>query len=105
MEVDVIWLGSILTALCGLGGMAWKVHVFFNKFEDRFEQYDKTMRDNTIQILRMTLLCEDLPITDRISAGKIYIELGGNGYGHIVYDQLVESLKQDPHTVTHSGHK
>lgn len=96
MEIDLIWLGSILATISSLLGMAWKLHTFLSRMEKKFEQYDKTINDNTIHILRMTLLSDDLPITERINAGKLYIELGGNGYGHVVYDKLIENLKENP---------
>jgi hypothetical protein len=44
----------------------------------------------------MALLSEDLPIIDRINAGERYLELGGNGYGKIVYERLIEELKDNP---------
>lgn len=95
MDIDIIWLGGIITAVSSLLGVAWKLHTLLNRMEKKFEQYDKTINENTIHILRMTLLSDDLPITDRINAGKLYIELGGNGYGHVVYDKLIEELKQN----------
>lgn len=96
MEIDLIWLGSTLAALGTIIGMAWKLHTFLNRMEKRFEQYDKTINENTVHILKMALLSEDLPLSDRVQAGKIYLELGGNGYGRIVYNRLLEELRGNP---------
>lgn len=102
MKIDIIWLASLIGAFITIGGTAWKLHVFLNKLEDKFDSYDDTMTENTIHILRMSLLCEDLPVVDRIQAGKKYLELGGNGYGHIVYNQLIENVKKHPRETIHS---
>lgn len=96
MEIDIIWLASALTALCTILGMAWKLHIFLNKMESKFDKYDETINQNTIHILRMALLSEDVPLLDRINAGRKYIELGGNGYGHVVYEKLLKELDENP---------
>lgn len=100
MEIDLIWITSTITALLTICGIAWKLHVFLSRMEKKFEKYDATINDNTIHILKMSLLCDDLPITDRIEAGRKYLELGGNGYGHIVYDKLIDELEKRPPTPT-----
>lgn len=96
MEIDLIWLGSTLAALGTIIRMAWKLHSFLNRIEKKFEKYDKTINDNTIQILKMALLSDELPISDRLQAGKLYLELGGNGYGHIIYDRLLKEVEDNP---------
>lgn len=96
MEIDLIWLGSAFAALGTIIGMAWKLHSFLSRMEKRFEKYDKTINENTVHILKMALLSEDLPLSDRVQAGKLYLELGGNGYGRIVYDRLLEQLRDNP---------
>lgn len=96
MEIDLIWLGSTFAALGSIIGMAWKLHTFLNRIEKKFEKYDKTINDNTIQILKMALLSDELPISDRLQAGKLYLELGGNGYGHIIYDRLLKEVEDNP---------
>lgn len=98
MKIDLIWLASLIAALTTIFGMAWKLHTFLTRIEKKFEKYDETLSDNTIYILRMALLSDDLPIMDRVQAGKKYIELGGNGYGHIVYNRLIKELEEHPPT-------
>lgn len=100
MKIDIIWLVSVLTALVTLFKMGWTLHTFLTRMESKIEKYDDSMNKNTRQILKMSLLCEDLPITDRIGAGKKYIELGGNGYGQIIYNQLLKELETTPPTYT-----
>lgn len=99
--VSLTQIAGAISAVTVIFMTAWKVHKFLNKMEKKFENYDKTLNENTIHILKMALLSEDLPITDRLNAGKRYLELGGNGYGKIIYDQLVESLQKEPPTQKH----
>ncbi len=94
--MSIVQIAGIISAIGVILGTAWKVHVFFNKMEDRFDRYEQTLNENTIHLLKMALLSEDLPIIDRINAGERYLELGGNGYGKIVYERLVEELKEHP---------
>jgi hypothetical protein len=98
MKVDIIWLASVIAALTTIFGMAWKLHSFLTRIEKKIEQYDATLSDNTVYILRIALLSDDLPIMDRVQAGKKYIELGGNGYGHIVYNRLIKELEENAPT-------
>ena len=93
--MDVIEIAAIITASGVITGTVLKIHSILNKIERKFDDYDDTIKENTINILKMSLLSEDLPITDRINAGKRYLELGGNGYGKIVYGQLMRRIEEE----------
>ena len=94
--MSIVQIAGIISALGVILGTAWKIHVFLKKMEDRFDRYEETLNENTIHLLKMALLSEDLPIIDRINAGERYLELGGNGYGKIVYERLIAELKENP---------
>ena len=93
--MDVIEIAAIITASGVITGTVLKIHSILNRIERKFDSYDDTIKENTINILKMSLLSEDLPITDRINAGKRYLELGGNGYGKIVYGQLMRRIEEE----------
>ena len=93
--MDVIEIATIITASGVITGTVLKIHSILNKIERKFDDYDDTIKENTINILKMSLLSEDLPTTDRINAGKRYLELGGNGYGKIVYGQLMRRIEEE----------
>ena len=93
--MDVIEIAAIITASGVITGTVLKIHSIRNRIERKFDSYDDTIKENTINILKMSLLSEDLPITDRINAGKRYLELGGNGYGKIVYGQLMRRIEEE----------
>ena len=47
-------------------------------------------REQYIAILRLTIMSRDMPISERIIAGRKYIELGGNGDVKKYYEQLLK---------------
>lgn len=93
--MDIVKIAALITAVGVIVGTVLKIHLILSRLEKRFDDYDRIVRENTIHILKMALLSEDLPITDRINAGKRYLELGGNGYGKIVYNQLIKRVEEE----------
>lgn len=47
-------------------------------------------REQYIAILRLTIMSPDMPISERITAGREYINLGGNGDVKEYYEQLLK---------------
>lgn len=47
-------------------------------------------REQYIAILRLTIMSLDMPISERIIAGRKYIKLGGNGDVKEYYEQLLK---------------
>lgn len=47
-------------------------------------------REQYLAILRLTTMSRDMPISERIAAGRKYIKLGGNGYVKEYYKQLLK---------------
>lgn len=54
----------------------------------------KTMKDHDgeqyLDILRLTIMSENMPMAERIIAGKKYIDRGGNGEVKRFYEKLIE---------------
>lgn len=48
-------------------------------------------REQYIAILRLTIMSPDMPISERIIAGRKYIKLGGNGDVKKYYEHLLET--------------
>lgn len=94
--MSIVQIAGVVSALGVIFGAAWRIHKFLKNLEDRFDRYEERLDENTIHLLKMALLSEDLPIIDRINAGERYLELGGNGYGKIVYERLIAELKENP---------
>ena len=94
--MSIVQIAGVVSAISVILGVLWKTHILLTKIEDRFDRYEEILNENTLHLLKMALLSEDLPVIDRINAGERYLELGGNGYGKIVYERLVEELKEHP---------
>lgn len=93
--MDIIEIAGFITAIGVVIGAIIKIHKMLSRMERKFDEYDSVIKENTMHILKMALLSDDLPIIDRINAGKRYLELGGNGYGKIVYKQLVKQIEEE----------
>ena len=91
----VLLLASLVSAIGILAGALIKLYKFVKKVDDKFEEYDKTIKQNTLHILKIALLDEDLPRSDRIHAGEQYLALGGNGYGKIIYNKLLKEYEKE----------
>lgn len=92
--MDIIEIAGFITAIGVVIGAIIKIHKILSRMEHKFDEYDSILKENTMHILKMALLSDDLPITDRINAGKRYLELGGNGYGKIIYNQLIKQIEE-----------
>lgn len=93
--MDIIEIAGFITAIGVVIGAVIKIHKILSRMERKFDEYDSIVKENTMHILKMALLSDDLPIIDRINAGKRYLELGGNGYGKIIYKQLVKQIEEE----------
>lgn len=93
--MDIIEIAGFITAIGVIIGAIIKIHKILSRMEHKFDEYDSILKENTMHILKMALLSDDLPITDRINAGKRYLELGGNGYGKIIYNQLIKQIEEE----------
>lgn len=91
----IILLGSLISAIGILIGALIKLYTFIKKVDTKFENYEETIKQNTISILKLALLDENLPISDRLHAGEQYLALGGNGYGKIVYEKILKQYEEE----------
>ena len=63
------------------------------KFSELERKVDKNSEHNTEQFLgiqRLTVMNSEMPLSERIIAGKKYIDAGGNGDVKKYYEQLIE---------------
>ncbi len=89
-------IAIVAGVISGLGvilGAFWKIHKFLDTLEDKYEEMNSTLKDNTMYILRMAVLNEEMPLVDRIQAGEKYIALGGNGTIKKKVEHLIEEYE------------
>lgn len=93
----MLLIASILTALTGIGAFLYKTYSFFRSIEDKYDQMNKTIKQNTIYILKIAIMSEEMPLIDRIHAGEQYIAMGGNGMVKKKLNQLMEEYEAREH--------
>lgn len=54
----------------------------------------KEQTANRMSILQLKITNKDMPLEERIKAGKEYLDLGGNGTVKIMYSELLDEYKQ-----------
>ena len=84
----ILLTADIITALTVIVALLVSIYKFFRKQETK-EEHD---RENYLNILRLTIMSEEMPLEERIAAGDKYIAAGGNGAVKRKYQELLEKL-------------
>ena len=95
--MENIWIALIEGALT-LAGIC--VSVYFSnkrankKLEEKVDELVEHDKEQYLSILRLTIMSEGMPISERIVAGDKYVKKGGNGDVKEYYHQmLIEHTK------------
>lgn len=91
---QLILMASIITSITIIITATVKVLKMIGALYTKIHEFQESIDENTMYTLKLVVLNENLDIEERISAGKRYLELGGNGFVHAVYDKLVEEEEQ-----------
>lgn len=95
-DTDNILLGaSLLTALGIIIATAVKIYRFIRKWEKWVEEQSEHSLDNYLSIKRLTIMSQEMPLSERISAGEKYIKYGGNGEVKHKYEELLTFLPSE----------
>lgn len=60
------------------------------KLEEKVDKLVEHDEDQYLSILRLTIMSEDMPISERIIAGDKYVKKGGNGDVREYYKKMLE---------------
>ena len=90
MREYIIMIASIVTAITVISSTCFKVYKFFRNLEKKYDEMNDILQNNTLYILKIAVLDEQLPITDRLHAGELYMDLGGNGAVKKKYQELLK---------------
>ena len=91
--MENVWIALIESVLTFLGIC---VTVYFTnkkankKLEDKVDKLVEHDEDQYLSILRLTIMSEEMPIPERIIAGKKYVDKGGNGEVKKYYQKMLE---------------
>lgn len=93
MVETIAVIAGIFSGLGVILGALWKVHRLLTKLEKKYDEMNEMIKENTMYILKIAVSDEEIPLVERIHAGKDYIDLGGNGVIKKKYDHLVEEYE------------
>lgn len=93
MTMENIWI-TLIESILTFAGVCVTVY-FSNKKSnaalvkkvDTLVQHDK---EQYLSILRLTIMSEEMPVSERIIAGDKYIKAGGNGDVKKYYQQMIK---------------
>lgn len=92
---QLILMASIITSITIIVTATVKVLKMIKSLYTKLHEFQESIDENTMYTLKLVVLNENLDIEERISAGKRYLELGGNGFVHAVYNKLVEEEEEE----------
>lgn len=90
--MEAIWV-ALIEGVLTFAGVCITVIVTNKKSQKKLEEkVDKLVehdKEQYLSILRLTIMNEDIPISERIIAGDKYIKAGGNGDVKKYYQQML----------------
>lgn len=92
MEIIAV-IAGLFSGLGVILGTLWKVHRLLTGLEKKYDEMNEMIKENTMCILKMAVVSEEMPLVERIHAGEEYLDLGGNGAVKKKYNHLVEEYE------------
>ena len=93
IPMENIWIELIKAGFTFLG-ICVTVYFSNKKSNKELEKKVDTLvehdREQHLAILRLTIMSEDIPVSERIIAGDKYIKAGGNGEVKKYYQQMIK---------------
>lgn len=86
------WIQLIESLFTFLGiyvTVAWSNKKATKRLEEKVDKLVEHDEDQYLSILRLTIMCPEMPISERIIAGDKYEKKGGNGEVKKYYKQLI----------------
>ena len=94
MVDSILIVASVVTALTAITAFLFKIYNFFRKLEIKYDEMNELLKSNTIHLLKIAVLDDKLPLTDRLHAGEQYIKMGGNGTIKRIYEKLLDEYEE-----------
>ena len=102
IQVQNITLGQVSTAVLfivaligGIEFLALRMRKYITKvIKALIDPMANELKINTLNTLKCTMCNKEIPLSERLEAGKIYIEKGGNGGGKIYYHKLADEYEK-----------
>ena len=89
-EALTLIITTSIPAICTLAGVIISNHSANKKMAAQVAKLEEHQNKNYLGILRLTIMSEEMPVSERIIAGKEYIDHGGNGDVSKFYQQFLK---------------
>ena len=95
--VEIILVtSSVITAISVILTAIIAAYKFIRRWEKWVRQKDKHDMEQYVQILRLVIMSPEMPLSERISAGDIYVnELHTNGAVKQKYNELLQRFNTE----------
>lgn len=90
MVNTIITVASILTSIT----VILTAFISLYRFMRKIEKFASNQDEMQLSILRLTVINEQMPLDERVDAGEKYVNKGGNGSIHVLYDVLKEEYEE-----------
>lgn len=91
----IIFIASVITSFSTIIASFVGIYKVLKRSEDWQKEKDEHDLENYLSILRLTIMSDEMPITERINAGDKYIKLGGNGAVKRHYKNLLDEYERE----------
>lgn len=96
MAEKIILYAAVVSGVTVLAGFGVKVYKFIRRWEKWIEKKDKHDNEQYIQILRLVIMTPEMPLSERIKAGDVYVnELHENGGVKQKYNELLQRFSEE----------
>ena len=91
--METIWI-TLIEGILAFAGICVTVIVSNKKanakLEEKVDMLVEHDKEQYLSILRLTIMSEEMPISERIIAGDKYVKKGGNGEVKKYYQKMLE---------------
>lgn len=92
MTVDILFLAKSVTAIAGAAIVIFKIIKPILQIVKKVEKLEAHQHETYMQMLRLVIVSDEMPLEERIKAGDEYVKAGGNGAIKHIYQNLLEKL-------------
>ena len=96
MTEQIILVASVITAVSIILTTIIAAYKFIRKWDKWREEKDAHDRENYMAILRLVIMTPEMPLSERIEAGDVYVNrLNGNGGVKQKYNELLRRFAEE----------
>ena len=88
-------IAFLVALIGGIEFLAFRMRNYIkNTMKDEIKPLKEELHKNSLNTMKNTICNENIPLSERISVGKEYLEKGGNGAVKIYYHKLEEEYEK-----------